>query len=994
MNRLLLLAMLTFSISLLSAQGGPVAVVSNACGSGPAACEGGAASTDLSDDSGKSATEKNIRAGSRFNVGQFGAVGDLAKDDTEAIQAAFDACYNKGVQPYGGIVEFPGGKSYLISNTINAYDTCQIEGLGPGGSGRIYGSNEPPTIVWKGPAVGTVYSFSRFTAARNSAPLYTASNPSAPNPHVAQASIVTVDVSNTLRANDWVMFRGCTTVAGVEINNLVGQVAAASNNSFTVTYPATLLHMGSIDDHCTATQINVAFAFNAIARNQQSISNILFVDEPGIAPSRDMGVDMYFGSRVDSGTKIRNVWLDGANPYFAFYFANGGIDVDFADGWRSDAHAQVAQVYWRSGSGGSGFRMESGSLSASTTVAGANLMIDNEGCGETTKASLENTTFEEDAAFLPGYGAITLLACPTIFNVPQFRLDIKSGGTLCAMKAAGTNCPSIVMYPANDSALLLDASNTIFGNTRGSGSTPAFVGLPGLLRGNLTGNTGYIAHLTYSMDYKGLGIGGTTASSAANSQMLGDFNFNQLWQYGTQASAFLYSDTAFSALPNGTTLAAGQVLAPPSYWASSPAGKRFALNVVVQAGTTGTPNYGVTTCTTTTTANQLSCAGPSAAIASTSCSANMLTVNTSANTFGGSQQIVLEGTGEPFLNGGTFFTSSVTQDSFKTPYFCGKFTGNPSEPGTAKAITSSTVDLSYGQYISVGSAVHRQIVGVNALNPAAVLVNVVGGVGAISNPAPLTFSAPVLGSEMQFLTKTATAPSTLTWLQGDMEQNSRATANGVAAWVNVAAGTPGMWAGIPLGNSSGQIDASQISGTTGSGNVVLARSPAVNGLTDSGTTRLNNVTISGTCSGCNGSSLRTAQAFCTGPATSSSILTMFGAGSATASCTSRVNGENVAQLLMNTSGGLSSFAIRCAHSGINSQSGVFSVWDLPSGAAMSGPDSGVNTGLTVTYGTAKANTTLFDQVHTFAYAKGDTLRIQFTTQANETLGECEASFNY
>jgi hypothetical protein len=227
-----------------------------------------------------------------------------------------------------------------------------------------------------------------------------------------------------------------------------------------------------------------------------------------------------------------------------------------------------------------------------------------------------------------------------------------------------------------------------------------------------------------------------------------------------------------------------------------------------------------------------------------------------------------------------------------------------------------------------------------------------------------------------------------------MEQNSRATANGVAAWVNVAAGTPGMWAGIPLGNSSGQIDASQISGTTGSGNVVLARSPAVNGLTDSGTTRLNNVTISGTCSGCNGSSLRTAQAFCTGPATSSSILTMFGAGSATASCTSRVNGENVAQLLMNTSGGLSSFAIRCAHSGISSQSGVFSVWDLPSGAAMSGPDSGVNTGLTVTYGTAKANTTLFDQVHTFAYAKGDTLRIQFTTQANETLGECEASFNY
>jgi len=80
--------------------------------------------------------------------------------------------------------------------------------------------------------------------------------------------------------------------------------------------------------------------------------------------------------------------------------------------------------------------------------------------------------------------------------------------------------------------------------------------------------------------------------------------------------------------------------------------------------------------------------------------------------------------------------------------------------------------------------------------------------------------------------------------------------------------------------------------------------------------------------------------------------------------------------------------------GANSSSGVFSIWDLPSGIAMSGPDSGVHTGLTVTYGAVNANTTLFDTAHTFAYAKGDLLRIQFTTQANETLGECEASFDY
>jgi hypothetical protein len=949
---------------------------------------------DLGDDSGKTNTERSHPIGPRFDVIQFGAAGNFAKDDTAAIQAAFDACYNNGVQPYGGIVEFPGGKSYLISSTINAHDSCQIEGEGPGGSGTVYGSNEPPTLVWKGPAVGTVYSFSRFTAARNSASLYTSSNSLAPAPHVAQPFIVTVDVSNTLRVNDWVMFRGCTTVEGLEINNLVGQVAVASSGSFTVTYPATLFHLGTIIDSCTATQVNVAVAFNSIARYEQSISNLLLEDQPGIDRKRVMGVDMYFGSRVDSGTKIRNVSLDGISPYFAFYFADGGIDVDFADGWRSDAHAQVAEVYWRSGYGGGGFRMESGSLSSSTIVAGANLMIDNQGCGGSTRASLENTTFEADTSFLPGYGAITLLACPTIFTYPQFRLNIESGGTYCGTNTAGTNCPSIVMYPANDTALLLDASNTVFGNPRGTGSTPAFVGLPGLLRGNLTGSTGYTAHLTYSMDYKGLGIGGSTAASAANSQTLGDFNLNQLWQYGTQASALLYSDDAFSALPIGTTLAVGQVVAPPNYWASALGGKRFALSTVRQAGTTGIPNYGVTTCTTTKTAGQFTCAGPSASISGIRCSGNLLTVNTSANTFGASQQIVLEGTGESFLNGGVFVTSSVTPNSFTAPYVCGAFAESASEPATAKAMTSSTVDLSYGQYISVGSATHKQIVRINALNPGDVLVDVNSGVGTISNPAALTYSAPVLGSEMQLPTKSTAAPSTQDWSQGDVEQNSNARANGIAAWVNVVAGTPGSWAGIPLGNDKGQIDSNQLSGTTGSGEVVLAKSPTVNGLSDSGTTKLNNVTISGTCSGCRGANLRTAQAFCTGQAAPSSTLTMFGAGSATPACASNVGAENAAQVLMNTSGMVSSLAVRCARSGSDAESGVFSVWDLPSGTAMSGPESGVNTGLTVTYGKTKANTTLFDLTHTFAYAKGDTLRIQFTTLANETLGECEASFNY
>jgi hypothetical protein len=266
--------------------------------------------------------------------------------------------------------------------------------------------------------------------------------------------------------------------------------------------------------------------------------------------------------------------------------------------------------------------------------------------------------------------------------------------------------------------------------------------------------------------------------------------------------------------------------------------------------------------------------------------------------------------------------------------------------------------------------------------------------GASYSNQTLQFSAPLLASEIQMPTKSSAAPSAESWSQGDIEENSKASANGIAAWVNVAAGKPGTWAGIPLGNSIGQINSSQLSGTTGSGNVVLAKSPTVSGLIDTGTTRLNDVTISGTCIGCGGRSLRTAQAFYAGTAPSSSTLTMFAAGMASPSCASEPGTESVAQLLMTTNGELSDLAVRCADTGTNPLSGVFTVWDLPSGTALAGPESGVNTGLTVTYGKAKANTSLFDSAHTFAYAKGDLLRIQFTTQANETLGNCEVSFDY
>jgi hypothetical protein len=229
---------------------------------------------------------------------------------------------------------------------------------------------------------------------------------------------------------------------------------------------------------------------------------------------------------------------------------------------------------------------------------------------------------------------------------------------------------------------------------------------------------------------------------------------------------------AFAVLPNGTTLFAGQVIAPQSYW-SGVNGKRFALDVVYQTGTTGTPNGGKTLCTGSKGAAVLSC--------------------------------------------------------------------------------SSATDLSPGQRIGIGTDSYRNIQYVNASNPEVVLVNLTDDsrLGATySTPTSLSFSPPVLASEMQLPTKTSAPPHSSTWSQGDMEQNSGATANGVAAWINVAAGEPGAWAGVPLGDADGLISPSQLSGTTGSGNVVLAANPALSGHLNQTATG----NLAGTCSMHEGSS--------------------------------------------------------------------------------------------------------------------------------------------
>ncbi len=791
-----------------------------------------------------SVTAKNMASiGPRFDVTQFGAVGNSITDDTAGIQAAFNACWNGGIYPYGGTVEFPGNHTYVISSTINAYDTCRIEGVGS--ASPASGSQTPIRISWNGSSVlGTVYTLTSFTIAANTSSIMLVNNPinnvtatingtvvtfvtsgatgnqvnigasaaatatallillnastdsnlekSQPytNPSagvidcayqstgfwetlstndptaitvalalaipsspaggraLAQPYTVVFPVTNTLSVGNWVIIQGFT-IDGVVLNRVVAQVSQASSTGFTIGLPFTPavplaggLLAGTFTDTGTATTTNVALAFDSLARSQQEVSNISIFYQSGLPVNQRAGVDIYFGSRVDAGTRLLNTWVDAA-IYFDYYFSAGGINVEFDKGWRADG-AGLADIYWRV-IAGDNFRIANGTANLTQNNNGAALMLDASSCDlGNVEGTLSHVDMESDNFNIAsGLGIITLYDCGGSNFFPQFFLNLDG---VTESETGSVFNPGILMFPANDLALQLTAINSSI-----NGGTPAnrWVGIPALARDDMGGSNGWVSLLNYFPSINSIGTSNYSAPAyLAPAQLIGDVNISQIWHYGMKSFDFLYTDAAFAAVPNATTLFAGQILAPPGYW-SGANGKRYALDVVYQTGTTGNPNAGATTCETTSTANQFVC--------------------------------------------------------------------------------TSATDLSAGQLVTVGTATNKQIKNIDATNPGSVLVWTTSSVGTISIPTTLAFAPPVVGLEMQLPTKSAAAPSALAWSQGDTEQNSSATANGVAAWVNVAAGTPGTWAGIPLGNSSGQIAASQISGTTGSGNVVLASAPTFTG---------------------------------------------------------------------------------------------------------------------------------------------------------------------
>jgi hypothetical protein len=117
------------------------------------------------------------------------------------------------------------------------------------------------------------------------------------------------------------------------LNRGVLQVASATSTSFTVVVPFAAT-AGTFADSGTATSVDVFVAFDANASFEQSITNIVLTNKVA-TQNNTFQVGFYFGSRVDTGTKIVHGEVSGATEY-GYYFSNGGINIDFDKGWRSD----------------------------------------------------------------------------------------------------------------------------------------------------------------------------------------------------------------------------------------------------------------------------------------------------------------------------------------------------------------------------------------------------------------------------------------------------------------------------------------------------------------------------------------------------------------------------------------------------------------------------------------------------------------------------------
>jgi hypothetical protein len=375
------------------------------------------------------------------------------------------------------------------------------------------------------------------------------------------------------------------------------QVASSTGTGFVAVAPESGISLGTFADNCTVTSRNVVLAFDGSARYEQEVKDI----EVATYDANTIGI--LFGSRVDTGTRVYNTWVAGTSEY-SYYFAQGGINVDFDKGWRAD-RAQQGGIYWRIG-GGDDLSLLNGTEDNTSTASasGPMIVLDGEASCGLMLLHVENVKMEINTSIQPGEGVVTMYDCPLGANYPQFRISFDEVFLApSTTSTAGFNFTTLSMIPASGNSLKFTAINTDLQSGTGANTTQPFIGIPELTAHSIAGSHGNTPLLAYGNSNIS---SGQSVMDAAPNELFGDTNIDQLWQYGINASDFLYTDTAFTALATGTTLYKGQIIAPPTYWdVASPT--RYALQVVKATGTTGTPNSGSTTCSAPGSTNVLTC---------------------------------------------------------------------------------------------------------------------------------------------------------------------------------------------------------------------------------------------------------------------------------------------------------------------------------------------------------------------------------------------------
>jgi hypothetical protein len=122
--------------------------------------------------------------------------------------------------------------------------------------------------------------------------------------------------------------------------------------------------------------------------------------------------------------------------------------------------------------------------------------------------------------------------------------------------------------------------------------------------------------------------------------------------------------------------------------------------------------------------------------------------------------------------------------------------------------------------------------------------------------------------------------------------------------------------------------------------------------------------------------------YCQGVAGSSNTYML--AAHSNGVCTTAVSANAGISYAYNTT--LSNLVVRCAATGVNTSSGVFTIYTQAVGAATMSSSA-----LTATYGTATAQSIVQDTTHTVSLNAGDIFQIRYTTQASETLANCSVS---